>query len=401
MSWSFDIRSALMVGALLTVLVGGLMLIASRSFPPSYRTSMGWWVAACVMLPGSFVAMALRDLAPAWLTVGLSNLMVAAGFAFVAIALEIFQGRPKRRAHLWVLVVATVAASVGLRLLEASLSLRLAVVAALLGLLLASVLWNLYRSPQPGGRTQHILGAVFVISAGILFYRAGAMFLAPNLVTDLFQLTHLQVLTYAVGSALPVVASFAFLLMCTERSQRELARAAGTDYLTGAFNRRAIEEHGARAIAAARRHGMPLATLVVDIDHFKRINDELGHAAGDEALVQAVQRIRGLLRTEDVFGRLGGEEFIVLMPGTDGDSALTAAERIRENFAAETLHLDGDERRITLSIGVAALAPADRQFSQLLQRADRAMYAAKNAGRDLVMAAAVSGWNPREEDQPR
>ena len=393
MDWSFDIRSALMVGALLTVLVGGLLLIASRSFPPSHRTSMNWWVAASMMLPGSFVFMALRDIAPSWLTVGVSNFLVAAGFACIAISLEVFQGRPRRRVHLWLLVGGTVAASLALHLVVKLVAVRLAIVAALLGLILASALWNLYRKPQPGGRSQHILGGVIVIAAAILFYRAGVMFMSPALVTELFQLSHLQVLTYAVGSALPVVASFGFLLMCTERSQRELARAAGTDYLTGAFNRRAIEEHGARAIAAARRHGMPLATLVVDIDHFKRINDQLGHAAGDQALVQVVQRIRDLLRAEDVFGRLGGEEFIVLMPATDNESALTAAERIRQNFATETLHLDGSEHRITLSIGVAALAPADQKFSQLLQRADRAMYAAKNAGRDLVMAAAVSGWD--------
>src|SRR5690606_18739969 len=114
-----------------------------------------------------------------------------------------------------------------------------------------------------------------------------------------------QLLTYALGSVLPVVATVGFLLLCTERSQSELERAARMDYLTDVYNRRAIEELGTRAIAGARRHGMPLAVQVVDIDHFKRINDDLGHAAGDQALVHAVARIRECLRAEDLLGRLG------------------------------------------------------------------------------------------------
>ena len=397
MDWTFDIRSALLVGALLTVLVGGLLLLASRTFPPTYRESMNWWVASTFLLPCSFVMLAVRDLAPPWLTVGLSNTLVATAFACVAIAVEVFQSRPRRRLHLWLLVVATPLATVGLVHVLQPAAARLSVVASVLAAVLASGLWNLYRTPRPDGRSHHILGLVLGLGAAILLFRAAAMFFEPTQITGVFELGVVQVLTYAVGSVLPVVASFGFLLMCTERSQRELRHAAGTDYLTGSFNRRAIEQHGARAIAAARRHGMPLAILVVDIDHFKRINDDLGHAAGDLALVQAVTRIRTTLRTEDLLGRLGGEEFIVLMPNTDSASAVSAGERIRQGFSAMPLRMGGDQRTVTLSVGVAVLAPADRQFSQLLQRADRAMYAAKNAGRNLVMADAMSGW----ENPPR
>ena len=228
-------------------------------------------------------------------------------------------------------------------------------------------------------------------------YRAGALVVDPSQVTGVFQLTHVQLLTYALGSILPVVATVGFLLLCTERSERELERAARVDYLTDCYNRRAIEELGTRAMAGARRHGMPLAVLVVDIDHFKRINDELGHAAGDEALVRAVERIRDELRAEDMLGRLGGEEFIVLMPNYDHASAMAAGERIRASFAGLPLPLGDQLRHVTLSIGAAVLAPADRQFSQLLRRADHAMYAAKHAGRNLVMADAMSGWGDRPE----
>ena len=392
MAWTFDIRSALLVGALLSVLLSGLLLMASRTFPATYRASMNWWVTGMLLLPAGFVMLVLRDAGPVWFTVSLSNTLFAGSFACVALALEVFLSRPRRRSHLWGLVAIMPVCTVGVaRVLDLPAA-RLSVIAAVLAGLIAAALLNLYRRPRPRGRSHHILGAVLVAGLGILVYRAFAMALIPDQVVDVFELSIVQVLSYAVGSVMPVVASFGFLLMCTERSQRELARAAGTDYLTGTFNRRAIEEQGARAIAAARRHGMPLAVLVLDVDHFKRINDELGHAAGDQALVSTVERILSNLRTEDVLGRLGGEEFIVLMPNTDNASAVAAAERIRQGFSAQPLPIDGHQRTTTLSIGVAVLAPADRQFSQLLQRADRAMYAAKNAGRDLVMADAMSGW---------
>ena len=392
MTWSFDIRSALVVGALLTMLVGALMLLASRTLPSSYRRSMLWWVAATMMLPGSSIALVLRDGGPSWVGVLVSNTLVGAAFAAVAIALEIFQGRPRRRVHLWLLVGAMAVATVGMRDFVPDRAVRLSVVAALLAGLLASALWNLYKSPRSAGITRHALGVMLGLAAGILIYRAVVMYFVPAQVTAMFALTHVQVLTYAVGSVLPVAASVAFLMMCTERSQRELQRAARIDFLTDCYNRRAIEELGMRAIAAARRHGMPLALVAIDIDHFKRINDELGHAAGDDALTAVVSRIRTTLRNEDLLGRMGGEEFVVLMPNTDSGAAMSAAERIRAAFSATPLELDGHRRRVTLSVGVAVLAPADREFAQLLSRADRAMYAAKNAGRDLVIADAMSGW---------
>mgnify|MGYP006172570995 CR=1 FL=1 len=202
--------------------------------------------------------------------------------------------------------------------------------------------------------------------------------------------------------AFPVVLALAGLLLTLglsdkmQQLRRDRDRAselAAYDGLTGAASRQMIEDQLAAAVAGAHRQGQPLSVVFFDIDHFKRINDELGHAAGDQALVQSVARIRAEMRTEDVLGRLGGEEFIVLMPNSDGASATAAAERIREAFSARPLDLRGQPRKVTLSIGVAVLAPADRLFSQLLQRGDRAMYAAKHAGRDLVMADAMSGWD--------
>lgn len=393
MSWSFDIRSALLVGAALTLLIGLLLAVVARAMPAGFRPALNWWVAATLALPAGFVLLTLRDLLPASVTIVLANAFVTSAFVAYAIALRRFFGKPPRSGAMALVVALGVGVSVAWGLAWPDLTHRLIAISLVLAWPLADAALVLYRSPDSRGPLRHVAGGAFVFSAGIMLYRAVALVFDPGQVSEVFQITHVQLLTYAIGGILPVVATVGFLLLCTERSQRELERAARMDYLTDVYNRRAIEELGTRAIAAARRHGMSLSLLVVDLDHFKRINDELGHAAGDLALVRAVARIRESLRAEDLLGRLGGEEFIVLMPNTNGESAAAAAERIRASFSGKPLELEGRRRAVTLSIGVAVLAPADRHFSQLLQRADRAMYAAKNAGRDLVVSDPMSGWD--------
>jgi diguanylate cyclase (GGDEF)-like protein len=390
--WSFDIRSGLLVGALLTLLIGILLAVVARAMPAAFRPAMNWWVTASLLQPAGFVLLSQRDHLPAWVTIVVANACVAGAFAAYAVALRRFHRLRVPRAMLVLGMLLAVAVSAWWGLVQYDLTRRLIAVSIVLAWMLGYCAWTIYRGPESRGLVRHVAGAAFSLAALIMVYRALALTWDPGQVTAVFQLTHVQLLTYAVGSILPVVATVGFLLLCTDRSQRELQRAARVDYLTDVYNRRAIEELGTRAIAGARRHGMPLAVQVVDIDHFKRINDELGHAAGDLALVRAVERIRECLRAEDLLGRLGGEEFIVLMPNTDGASAVAAAERIRQAFSDRPLDLQGQKREVTLSIGVAVLAPADRLFSQLLLRGDRAMYAAKHAGRDLVMADAMSGW---------
>ena len=393
--WSFDIRSGLLVGALLTLLIGVVLAVVARAMPAAFRPSMNWWVAATLLQPAGFVLLSQRDQLPGWVTIVVANACIAGAFAAYAVALRRFHRLKVPPVLRWGMVALAVAVSAWFGLVQPDLTMRLIAISLVLAWMLGYCAWTIYRGPEGRGLVRHVAGSAFLMAALIMVYRALALTWDPGQVIAVFQLTHVQLLTYGVGSILPVVATVGFLLLCTDRSQRELERAARVDYLTDVYNRRAIEELGTRAIASARRHGTSLALQVVDIDHFKRINDELGHAAGDLALVRAVERIRECLRAEDVLGRLGGEEFIVLMPNSDGASATAAAERIREAFSDRPLDLRGQPRKVTLSIGVAVLAPADRLFSQLLQRGDRAMYAAKHAGRDLVMADAMSGW-----DQP-
>ena len=158
------------------------------------------------------------------------------------------------------------------------------------------------------------------------------------------------------------------------------------DSLTGLLARRACQEHLERMIAAAHRNGRPLAVAMADIDHFKTINDEFGHSAGDRALCEISRRLKAACRSMDVVGRWGGEEFLILLPETTGTEAAMLAERLRHAVASTPCEVDGHGkyRNVTVSIGVTSInflaqetpSPAGL-VDKLLKEADSALYTAK------------------------
>ncbi|MQX35713.1 diguanylate cyclase [Roseospira navarrensis] len=176
----------------------------------------------------------------------------------------------------------------------------------------------------------------------------------------------------------------------TERKALEakLRRLADTDGLTGLLNRRAFMAATARAFHLARRHGRPLGLLLIDADHFKKINDSHGHPAGDRVLVALAGLASSCLRSSDRLGRIGGEEFAVLLPETDETGAIAMAERLLAAIRAARIEIDGTATlSFTVSIGVAVMTSGMEDHEALVQRADQALYAAKSGGRDRWAAA--------------
>lgn len=163
---------------------------------------------------------------------------------------------------------------------------------------------------------------------------------------------------------------------------------ASTDPLTGLLNRRRFMELAAAEQMRAGRHQRPLSLLLIDLDHFKRVNDEHGHRMGDAVLRTAAAVLSGAIRGSDLAARFGGEELVLLLPETDLAGAAGMAERLRQSFATTATSLDGIEVRVTASLGVAAWRGPGESLDNLLHRADQALYAAKHAGRDKVMVAA-------------
>ncbi|MTW09163.1 diguanylate cyclase [Pseudoduganella eburnea] len=167
----------------------------------------------------------------------------------------------------------------------------------------------------------------------------------------------------------------------------ELTRLATTDSLTGVANRRHFLERGRQELERAARYRLPMALLLLDIDHFKQVNDNFGHPAGDRLLQVVAQACQSSARHVDLAGRLGGEEFALLMPETGAIAANLAAERLRRAIAAIAPAQSGVLQPITASFGVATLNPGDTSLDALLARADAALYRAKHGGRNRVEAA--------------
>ena len=169
-----------------------------------------------------------------------------------------------------------------------------------------------------------------------------------------------------------------------ERALAALQRQALEDPLTGLRNRRALMTELEREVQVAQRYGSPLSLVMLDLDHFKRINDGFGHAAGDAVLCGVAALLRQGLRQVDLAARLGGEEFVVLLPGTAHAGALRVAEGLRQRIAAATHLADGQALQATASLGVASFGPACAGAEALLGVADAALYRAKAAGRNQV-----------------
>ncbi len=169
-----------------------------------------------------------------------------------------------------------------------------------------------------------------------------------------------------------------------KKTEAELVELARRDPLTGMANRRYFFERANQEFLRARRYLTPLSIAWMDIDHFKRINDDHGHAAGDEMLKSLFHESQNLLRETELLARIGGEEFAVLMPDTGLEGASHLAERIRQAVAGHTLIFNGQEIRCTISIGIATLRPTDTGIEECLRRADHAMYRAKQQGRNRV-----------------
>jgi len=168
-----------------------------------------------------------------------------------------------------------------------------------------------------------------------------------------------------------------------------LRRAVACDHLTGLANRRTLFEACDLELQRWRRKPRPLSLVLIDADHFKRINDNFGHATGDAVLRHLADSLSATFRAMDVVARLGGEEFVVLLPGCDEQSATVVAQRLCDSIAAQAVLVDGTSVRYTVSVGVATMDDAIANVDALIERADHAMYAAKAAGRNRV-----ERWRP-------
>lgn len=245
------------------------------------------------------------------------------------------------------------------------------------------------RAPQ-GSRARGILIASFGVAAGAFLLRGIGATLVADPLRGFEEPTGFAASTLLAAFAAAIASTFAFLLLHKDRAESEAARLATMDPLTGAYNRRTFHEIAERELSRARRAGQPLSIVMLDIDHFRAVNERHGHRVGDALLQVFADTVRTALRQEDLLVRFGGEEFLVMLPDVAGPGAVIVAGRIRRAVANEPLRVGSLSLPLTVSLGVAArLDEGPESIDQLLGRADAALVLAKQRGRDRVVALSL------------
>jgi diguanylate cyclase (GGDEF)-like protein len=243
-----------------------------------------------------------------------------------------------------------------------------------------------YRWPLAGFLALHAVAYI----GGVNDILRGTLQIAhPPALFSWFGVIHFETIIFAVGG------TGSLFLLVRERIAHKEVMAANRDPLTGAANRRIFFNDAERLLLRCRIDGAPLCVAIFDLDHFKRINDTLGHKAGDQVLKGFADVLRTFLRPTDLFGRYGGEEFVVALPNLSIEAAHVIADRMRQAFATAFASLDGTPINMTVSAGVAVVA-SEEPIEMAIHAADSALYAAKNSGRNRVVRAdgSRSGGSP-------
>lgn len=273
----------------------------------------------------------------------------------------------------------------------AARSLNYTVMAAAWNLAIA---WTLFRQGPAGlDRSTRLVASLFLLDAlcalGFLLFKL----LDPQAHAPA-RLNALAAAQYLQGLVLGTLEVLGFVLMLSHRLLAKAQEAARRDGLTGILNRRALDEEAARLVEVCHRQRIPCSLAMIDLDHFKDLNDRLGHAAGDAALRHVAELLQGELRKADLLGRYGGEEFCIVMPGTPLEQARGVAERLRERVAQKGPVWESQILPLTCSLGLACsdgMGPGDP--AALQARADRCLYRAKALGRNRVESEVGSGMS--------
>ena len=370
---------------ILALALDDLVLAAALwiAIPRRQRQGVAAWSASLALQALSFTLIALRGQQS---LVEVPSLVVINGASVLSLSLQLAALRSLAHqplARAWHLAAALGGAIAGAALSQHP-PLRIAVisVAVAAAFALMGVIGRGLRGAIPG-RGWRFLSIGAWCACTIFIVRALAALFAPTRL-GLAQAPFASLITFA-GHVVTLAMSLGFLLMHRERQELESERLAMTDALTGVYNRRTLFDLGEKELSRSRRTGASLSLIILDLDHFKKINDKFGHLGGDAVLLRFVEVVKSCLRTSDVLTRYGGEEFCVLLPDVGVAGAKVVGERIRSTIEASTFFVGAIPLKVTASVGVAALPTgAQVTLSSLVQRADQALYIAKRDGRNRV-----------------
>lgn len=376
--FAIDVRSVIVIASVMSLMMAVALYFMKRNYPPSIKGLAEWALAPAILCVAALLFSA-RGAIPDSLSMVLANLLLFSGTTLLYFGTQRFFGvQPSVR--LWGgLILAAMLPLAWFALVEPHHGARVGIVAGFMAMLSFVHAWLIFRS-GPRAFSTYFAGVALLTLAIAQAFRFTESFQLPaaDAIFDnasAGQRTYVSV--YAFAS---LTATIGMILMATDRLRRELEHLATHDTLTGVLNRRALIDACARELARCRRNQQVMSLLLIDLDHFKAINDGHGHLVGDRVLIAFAERVKSLLRQPDCFGRFGGEEFVVLLPETSLEQARVAAERIRHDVGLAVAGLPAH----TISIGVTVGFPDDPGLDSLLARADAALYKAKNGGRNRV-----------------
>ncbi len=321
----------------------------------------------------------LRNLIPDIYSVLLANGLVFTGMGLEALAIESISGETRRKISSHALTITLVnVINVAIYQFEAqNLRNGFGSLVPLACFIFPSILLTFEKGASP---LQRMVGSLYLVYCASTAYRSVAAFTSPTF--TVLTSNNAQTFAFLALFSLAMFGSIGYLLLFKEKADRELLLAATIDPLTNIFNRRSFFKHAETAIAFAIRNNDPIVLLTIDIDDFKKINDAHGHPVGDLALRDFAAATLQFVRPYDVFGRVGGDEFMILLPKTSAGEAANVADRIQE-IAKKRGVGEKEQVHYTVSIGVCSLIPQKiEDLEKMVQASDTALYRAKTSGRD-------------------
>jgi diguanylate cyclase (GGDEF)-like protein len=383
-----DPTTAFVVATAFTLLNGAVLGFIHSALSDDLKPSSADWRIGTLLVAAGGVLFAANGVAQVDLLVPLANGALLFG---VALYLRSTRRYARQGDSWWIYLPAVLATALNALfiLVWPNIAARVVIVSAAISVYLIAMVLVLsrHRRIEPSTSSGIMIAVCLVVTVLLMARLAYYVIVAPNVQSITASGNIVNALSPALILTLPIVGTTVLALMCFERMRSELHRVATTDALTGLPNRRTISERAVQRFVQAKALAQPFSVAVIDIDHFKRINDRYGHDAGDHVLQRVANTLSEHVRGKQFVGRQGGEEFVALLEDANAQDAASAAERLRAAIAAATKPSEKHVEPVTASIGVATIDEDDVSFDDLLRRADRALYAAKNAGRNCVRSS--------------
>ncbi len=377
---SLDLRSLIVMSGILSLLLAIMIFFLRLSYPRSIR-GLGLWAAANAWIFLSTALFAGRGFLPDVVTIVAANLVLLLGMVSYHAGVEQFFGRRPAWARWAGLLVLLALPLCWYALVEPNYNARVILVSLTWAGIFLAMAWRIWSEGAKTFSTRFAV-VVLLLQSAVLLLRFGSAWM-PLPEEGLFTPSRVQALYVGSNAVMLLALGMGLILMAGDRLRAEFEYLASHDALTHVLTRRVFFDICEQELARCRRHGRSMALLILDIDHFKAINGVHGHQTGDRVLVDFVQRVAALLRRPDQLARFGGEEFVLLLPETSPEEAITVAERILLQVAEPREGLPA----ITVSIGVATNRPDEEKIDALMARADKALYRAKDEGRNRIAQA--------------